>query len=319
MTVTLCSAPRPTGPEAVAGRLAPIEAQLCTGPDGLAQWQWHRHRGGSVALRRALLLLQQGTSAEAVGKAIGVSPPTADRLQRQARERRWAASWFDVDQGTDPTGLRISPTGLRRSAMTQQSSLHVYLEWTKQRIGEMDAALASLEAKTSKMSADAKVKAEQLLAELRKRRDEFQAKSKTNAQAGEAALRAAHAQLETQWQGFEAQLKLYLDTAGKQIEQHQATFRAVADAQAKAWRETADKLHAEALKVAAAKRADIDAAIRQMKGHAAEAEVQVRKLGQAGGESWSAFSTALAQSREKLDRATREAWDAVSRAGAAKS
>jgi hypothetical protein len=67
--------------------LAPIEAQLCTGPDGLAQWHWHR--GGSAALRRAAPLLQQGLSAEAVGKAIGVSPRTAYRLQRQARELGW--------------------------------------------------------------------------------------------------------------------------------------------------------------------------------------------------------------------------------------
>ena len=67
--------------------LAPVEAQLRTGPDGRAKWQWHR--GGSAALRRAAPLLQQGMSAEAVGKAIGVSPRTAYRLQRQARELGW--------------------------------------------------------------------------------------------------------------------------------------------------------------------------------------------------------------------------------------
>lgn len=64
--------------------LAPIEAQLRTGPDGRAEWHWHR--GGSAALRRAMPLLQQGMSAEAVGKAIGVSPRTAYRLQRRAKE-----------------------------------------------------------------------------------------------------------------------------------------------------------------------------------------------------------------------------------------
>lgn len=67
--------------------LAPIEAQLRAGPDGRAEWYWHR--GGSAALRRAAPLLQQGLSAEAVGKAIGVSPRTAYRLQRRARELGW--------------------------------------------------------------------------------------------------------------------------------------------------------------------------------------------------------------------------------------
>jgi putative DNA primase/helicase len=67
--------------------VVPIEAQLRTGPDGRAEWHWHR--GGSAALRRAIPLLQQGMSAEAVGKEIGVSPRTAYRLQREARERGW--------------------------------------------------------------------------------------------------------------------------------------------------------------------------------------------------------------------------------------
>ena len=66
---------------------APIEAQLCPGPDGKAQWQWHR--GGSRDLRRALPLLHQGMSAEAVAKTIEVSPRTAYRLQRRARELGW--------------------------------------------------------------------------------------------------------------------------------------------------------------------------------------------------------------------------------------
>jgi hypothetical protein len=34
--------------------------------------------------------------------------------------------------------------------MPEQSSMHIYLNWTKERIDEMDAALASLEAKASR-------------------------------------------------------------------------------------------------------------------------------------------------------------------------
>ena len=203
--------------------------------------------------------------------------------------------------------------------MSQQSSLHAYLEWTKQRVDEMDATLASLETRAGKMSADSRVKAEQLLAELKKRRVEFQARAKANARAGEAALQRVEAQLEKQWEDFEAQVKAYFGTAGKQAEQQQATFRAVAAAHTKAWHEAADQLHAEAMKAAAAKRADIDAAIKQMKVQATEAEVQLQKLKQAGGESWSALSAALAESRKTFGRATREAWDSVNRAAGPKS
>ena len=46
--------------------------------------------------------------------------------------------------------------------MSAQSSMHFYLNWAKERIDEMDATLASLEAKASRVQADSKVKADQL-------------------------------------------------------------------------------------------------------------------------------------------------------------
>ena len=125
--------------------------------------------------------------------------------------------------------------------MSAQSSMHFYLNWAKERIDEMDAALASLEAKASQLQADSKVKADQLIADLHKRRDEFEAAVKKEAEAGEAAWARTKAQLESQWNGFEAQVKAYIDTVGKRIEQQQATFQDVAAAQMKAWREAADK------------------------------------------------------------------------------
>ncbi|HSK28486.1 MAG TPA: hypothetical protein VLA17_00850 [Candidatus Limnocylindria bacterium] len=198
--------------------------------------------------------------------------------------------------------------------MAEQSSMHAFLNWTKQRIDEMDATLASLEAKVGQVKAELKAKADQMLADMKKRRDEFQAKAKTQAQAGEAAMQTSKAQLESQWHGFEAQVKTYFDTVGKQIEQQQATFRDVAAAQAKAWREAADKLHSEASKVAAAKRADVDAAVKQMKADAVEAEARLQKLKQAGSESWAAMSSALAESRKAFDQANQKAWDALKRA-----
>ena len=117
----------------------------------------------------------------------------------------------------------------------------------------MDATLASLEVKAGQVKAELKAKADQAIIDLKKRRDEFQAKAKVQAQAGEAALQTNKAQLESQWRGFEAQVRAYFDTVGKQIDQHQATFQEVAAAQAKAWREAADKLYSEATKVAAAR------------------------------------------------------------------
>lgn len=202
--------------------------------------------------------------------------------------------------------------------MTEQS-MHLYLNWAKERIDEMDATLASLERNASQVQADFKVKAGQLIADLKTRRDEFQALAKKQAEAGEAAWDRTKAQLESQWKDFEAQVKTYIDTVGKQIEQQQATFRDVAAAQVKAWREATDKFNQASTKLAAERRSDLDAAVKQMKADASEAEARLQKLKEAGRKSWTALSAALAQSRKAFDRANQASWDALKRAAAARS
>jgi uncharacterized phage infection (PIP) family protein YhgE len=205
------------------------------------------------------------------------------------------------------------------AVMAEQSSMHFYLNWTKERIDEMDAALASLEAKASQVQADSKTKADQLIDDLKRRRDEFQATAKKQAEEGEAAWQRTKTQLDSEWRGFETQVKTYVETLGKEIQQQQVTFRDIAAAQLKAWREAADTFHQEATKVAAARRVDLDAAVKQMKADAAEAETRLQKLKQAGSESWSALSAALAESRKAFDRANQKAWDALKRAAPQKS
>ena len=193
----------------------------------------------------------------------------------------------------------------------QSSSMHFYLNWAKERIDEMDAALASLEVKAAQAKADTKVKGDQVIADLKKRREEFLASLKVQAEAGEVAWARAKAELEPQWNEFEAQVKTYFEGAGKQIEQQQATFKDIAAAQAKAWREAAGKFHDAASQVATARRADIDAALKQMKADASEAEARLEKLKQAGNSSWSVLSAALTESRKVFDEANQAAWKAL--------
>ncbi len=197
--------------------------------------------------------------------------------------------------------------------MAEQSSMHAYLNWTKQRIDEMDATLAALEGKGNQLKADSQVKADQLIADLRKRRDEFQATVKAQLEAAEAAVQANKKQLEAQWPAFEAQVKAYFETVGKHAEQQQAAFRDIAATQVEAWKRASDEFRDSAAKVAAAKRKDLDTALEQMKSGAAQADAHFQKLKQAGGESWSALSAALSESRKSFDRATQQAWDAFKR------
>ena len=158
---------------------------------------------------------------------------------------------------------------------------------------------------------NSKDKADEIIADLKKRRDEFQALLKTQAELGEAAWARAKTELDKQWNGFEAQVQTYFESAGKQIEQQQATFKDIAAAQAKAWSEAADKFKFAAGKVAAARRADLEAALQKMKSDASEAEARLQKLNQAGSESWSVLSTALAELRKAFDQANQAVWDAL--------
>jgi hypothetical protein len=195
--------------------------------------------------------------------------------------------------------------------MTEYSSQHAYVTWTKQRLDEMDAALASFETKASHLKADAKAKATQLNADMNKRRGDFEAEVKAHLEAGDAALQASKTQLEKQWASFEADLETYVDTVDKDIDQKRTTFAHVAAAQAKAWGEAVEKLQNAAAKVGAENRAKVDKAIARLRADTTEAKAHIEKLKQAAGESWSALSAALHTSRKKFDEASQIAWEAL--------
>ena len=198
--------------------------------------------------------------------------------------------------------------------MPTHSSIHFYLNWAKERIDEMDATLASLESKIGEVQADARVKADKVLADLRQKRDDFLATVKKQAEANEAAWIKAKGQLEFEWNSFETEVRKYVDTFGKQIEQQQATFKLQSAAQLKAWREAAEKLRSAGKEFAAERQGDIDVAVKRMEADAAAAEEKLQRLNQAGTQSWSALMGALAETRAVFDRANKAAQDAFKRA-----
>ena len=196
--------------------------------------------------------------------------------------------------------------------MPAQSSMHFYFNWAKERIDEMDAVLASLEAKAGEVQAESRSKAALLIADLHKKRDEFQEVAKKQADAGEAAWLRTKSQLEGTWNGFEIEVKKYVETFGKQVQQ--TTFQNAAAAQLKAWRDAAEKIHNAAAGLAVDRRSDIDATLTRMKADASKAEANLQELKRAGTESWVALNGALAESRAAFDRANQSAWDALKRA-----
>jgi DNA gyrase/topoisomerase IV subunit A len=198
--------------------------------------------------------------------------------------------------------------------MGKHSAVYFYLNWAKERIDEMDAILASLEANVAEVHADARAKANQALADMRKKRDEFRNTLKKHADADEAAWIREKARLQSEWNAFETDVKKYVESAVKQIEQQQSTFKRQADAQAKAWREAAEGIRTGAKEFAAERRSEIEAAAKQMEVDAAAATEKLQKVSEAGKQSWSALMTALAETRAAFDRANQAAQEAFKRA-----
>ena len=197
--------------------------------------------------------------------------------------------------------------------MAPQGNVHFFTIWAKERLDEMDAAVPPLEGKLAEVQAEARDKAGKALAELRKHREDFRSHMKAQVATNEAALVKSKTKLEADWHSFEAEVKKYVESFGKKIEQQQATFRVQADAQLKAWREAADQLGTDARKFADERRGDVDAAIKRMNADAAEAEAKLRKLNEAGTESWSALMAALSETRGAFDRANQAAHEAFKR------
>jgi hypothetical protein len=198
--------------------------------------------------------------------------------------------------------------------MSAQGSIHFFANWARERLDEMDATLTSLEGKVAEVQADARDKANKVLTDLRKNRDAFRDAIKKHSGANESAWTGAKTKLETEWSAFEADVRKYIESYGKQFELQQATFKHQAAAQLKAWREAGDKLASAANEFAAERRGEIEANVKRMKADAVAAEEKLLKLNQAGTQSWSVLTAALTETRAVFDRANQAAREAFKRA-----
>jgi len=198
--------------------------------------------------------------------------------------------------------------------MTTQKGAPVLLDWAKARLDEMNATLSSLEAEVGKLQSVARKQAQGAIAEMLKQRDAFSDAIKKQRGATEGAWAKAKAALESDWKAFETSVQQYFDAAREQSGQPMAVFRAVADAQRKAWQHAIDELGKTAAGLATGQKAQAESAMKRMKADAEAAKAKLDTLSRAGTESWSAYKAALAATRAAFDRANQAVQDAFKRA-----
>ena len=128
--------------------------------------------------------------------------------------------------------------------MAEQSSMHLYLNWTKERIDEMDAALASARGQSqSSQGRESKDKADEIIADLKKRRDEFQALLQdTGRRIGRSCLGACQDGTGQAVERLEAQVETYFPKApASRSSSSRPRSKDTRCRASKAWSEAADK------------------------------------------------------------------------------
>jgi hypothetical protein len=198
--------------------------------------------------------------------------------------------------------------------MASETDTHLFSNWAKERLDEIDATLASLQARVDTLQAETKTQAEKTIAEIRAQQQVFQDMLKKQTAEGTANWVNLMRGLESNWASFESLVQKYMNTTWKDAKYIQETFSVRAEAQRKAWQEALESLRGKANTFAAAHKKEAEEALNQLKAAADTAKARLETQQKAGVESWDALKTALEESRAAFDKATRKVIEAFTKA-----
>lgn len=176
------------------------------------------------------------------------------------------------------------------SAQDDPSLTRQALEWSQDRLAELDATIAVLEKEASRLQGEARARADASLKTLRDRRDAYRAKAEeavANAKSwSDAQVSEARKSLDENWVAFETSRDEYLDAAKADLATRRAVLEAEFEARQKAWQKSIDDLRTDAAKLAADQRAAIDARIAALNAQMDEAKARIARLQDASAEAW---------------------------------
>jgi hypothetical protein len=198
--------------------------------------------------------------------------------------------------------------------MTSETDTHLFSNWAKERLDEIDATLAALQARVDTLQAETKTQAEKTIAEIRAQQQVFQDMLKKQTEEGTANWTNMMRGLESNWASFESLVQKYMNVTWKDGQHLQETFAARAAAQRKAWQEALESLREKANTFAAAHKKEAEEALNQLKAAADTAKARLETQQKAGVESWDALKTALEESRAAFDKATHKVIEAFTKA-----
>ncbi|MBP2297244.1 hypothetical protein [Azospirillum rugosum] len=191
----------------------------------------------------------------------------------------------------DQTAIQDDPSLARRA-----------VEWSQDRLAELDASIVVLEKETARLQGDARAKADATVKVLREKRDAYRAKADEAAAKArswtDAQVAEARKSLDENWTAFQTARDEYLASAKTDLATRRAILEAELDARQKAWQKSIDDLKADATKLAADQRAAIDARIIALKAQADEAKARAARLQDASAQAWETTKQSYADAQK---------------------
>lgn len=187
--------------------------------------------------------------------------------------------------------------------MPQISHIHSQTEWLKTRLDEMDASVAHFESSLEKTSAMVQSRAANLMADMKRRRDSFKHWFDQREDQGEQAFGEAKDKLEHEWEAFETSVESFLETAENKADAANEAFKVRVTCQRKSWLHAIERAKTASHSFGEERKLEINKAIAKLEADANKLGYKLKGSNKAGHESWSAFRTALSDSRTAFDHA----------------
>lgn len=194
--------------------------------------------------------------------------------------------------------------------MSKHSLAHEYLEWSKQKLDEIDATLAKLDASVATLKDDARREADRAIARIRTSRDAFKAKIATARSDALATRASVDTAIDAEWVKVELAFQDFLTAVAGQTDVARRALAERAQAQRQSWESSLQAIRETTTGAIEQGRSEADAALHRLVAETEKAEAKVGKISAAGDESWKAIKSGLSDMISIYDRT----WKNISKA-----
>lgn len=197
--------------------------------------------------------------------------------------------------------------------MSDKHLAHEYIEWSKQKLDEIDATLLGLDKQIETLTGDARTRADRAVAEVLAARDAFKAKVESlraDIPTAEDAAADVYAALDQQWGEVELAVHELLSAVAGRADVLRSALKARADAQRKAMRSSFQAIRANATEAIDRARGEVEAALHRITTETEKVEAKLGQVSAASGDTWKAIKSGLADAKSVHEKT----WKAISEA-----